>query len=62
MDAHRTFSSFALVVGLSLGVHAQEVGSRLPEELELEGYAQTGAKAWEDLYGRAVLLEFFAYW
>jgi len=50
----------ALLAGLSLA-EAQGVGSRLPE-IELEGYAQTKAKAFEDFKGRAVLFEFFAYW
>ena len=49
-----------LVAGASLG-EAQGVGSRLPE-LELEGYSQTKADSFEDFQGRAVLIEFFAYW
>jgi hypothetical protein len=40
---------------------AQAPGSKLPQ-VELEGLAQTGAKTYEDFLGRAVLLEFFAYW
>lgn len=41
--------------------HAQAVGSKLTN-VQLEGYAQTAAKGWDDFLGRAVLIEFFAYW
>lgn len=41
---------------------AQQVGSSLPADVELEGFTQTGAKSYGDLFGRTVLLEFFAYW
>jgi hypothetical protein len=37
------------------------VGDRL-ELPELEGFTQIEAGASQDLVGRAVLLEFFAYW
>jgi hypothetical protein len=40
---------------------AQGVGSKLPP-IELEGYANSPAKGWDDFLGRAVLIEFFAYW
>lgn len=60
---------FLLVPLLALGALAwtpsssvaQGVGSRV-EKVELEGYAQTGAKSFADYQGRAVLIEFFAYW
>jgi hypothetical protein len=42
-------------------VHAQQAGSKLPKVV-LEGLTQTGAKSFEDFTGRAVLIEFFAYW
>lgn len=42
-------------------VHAQAPGSKLPE-VTLENLTQTGAKTFEDFTGRAVLIEFFAYW
>ena len=38
-----------------------EVGGPLPEN-ELEGFAQTQAESLDDYYGRAILIEFFAYW
>jgi hypothetical protein len=37
------------------------VGDPLPE-VTLEGFTQTKATTFEDLAGRAVLFEFFAYW
>lgn len=40
---------------------AQGVGTKVPA-VQLEGYAQTGAKSFEDFMGRAVLIEFFAFW
>ncbi len=40
---------------------AQAPGTPLPP-VNLEGLAQTGAKTYDDFMGRAVLLEFFAYW
>ncbi|MEW6072840.1 MAG: hypothetical protein AB1726_09650 [Planctomycetota bacterium] len=40
---------------------AQDVGSTIPE-IQLEGYHQTKATSFEDFFGRAVLIEFFAYW
>jgi hypothetical protein len=36
-------------------------GGQLPP-VELEGFAQTKAKSFDDFAGRAVLIEFFAYW
>ena len=40
---------------------ADGVGSRVGE-VELEGWSQTEARAFDDFTGRAVLIEFFAYW
>ncbi len=37
------------------------VGSPLPA-VELEDFAQTEATSFDDFVGRAVLIEFFAYW
>lgn len=48
------------LAGASLA-EAQGVGSRMPE-VGLEGYSQTKADSFEDFQGRAVLIEFFAYW
>lgn len=40
---------------------ADVTGQPLPES-EVEDFAQTGAESLEDLTGRLVLIEFFAYW
>lgn len=50
-----------LLAGLALPAAAQGVGTRIPE-IALQGYSQTGAKSFEDFFGRAVLIEFFAFW
>ncbi len=51
-----------LTIGLLGAVaRAQTVGSQLPA-LELEGLSQTEATSVADFHGRALLIEFFAYW
>ncbi len=52
-----------LVIGaLAVPADAQlSVGDRMPAVV-LEDFANTTAKAFEDFAGRAILLEFFAYW
>jgi len=40
---------------------AQGIGSRMPA-VELESFANTAAKSFDELMGRAVLIEFFAFW
>lgn len=43
--------------------HAQRPGTPFPfEAAELDDFAQTEAESLDDLVGRAVLVEFFAYW
>ena len=39
----------------------QGAGSKLPP-VELEEFARTQAKSFDDYFGRAVLVEFFAHW
>lgn len=52
----------ALALGaLALPSFAGNVGSLLPRP-SLEGLAQTPAKSFDDFQGRAVLIEFFAFW
>ena len=46
---------------LALSSSAQGIGSAMPK-VELEGLAQTKAASYDDYFGRAVLIEFFAYW
>ncbi len=52
-------SAAALLLG-SLAA-AQGVGST-PKNIELEDLAQTEATSYDQFLGRAVLLEFFAFW
>lgn len=40
---------------------AQNEGRAL-RDVPLEGFSQTGAKSFDDYVGRAVMIEFFAYW
>ena len=46
---------------LALFAPASQAGGQLPA-MELEGFAQTKAKSFDDYAGRAVLIEFFAFW
>lgn len=41
---------------------AQGVGTQVPGTLQLQDFAQSPATSYGDLFGRAVLLEFFAHW
>jgi len=52
----------ASLLAASLPSSAQEVGSELPLDFELTELSQTGARSLEDFQGRALLIEFFAYW
>jgi len=52
---------FALAL-LGVAASAQSVGKPIPDEVELEDLAQTEARTFDDFFGRAVLIEFFAYW
>jgi hypothetical protein len=61
MQLHRALVLPLALVGLAFPAAAQDVGTKLPD-LKLEGYSQTGAKSFDDFYGRTVLIEFFAYW
>lgn len=53
--------ALAMTAFLAVPASAQAPGSKLPP-VEIEGLAQTGAKTFDDYFGRAVLIEFFAYW
>jgi hypothetical protein len=46
---------------LALLAPAGSAGGQLPAP-DLEGFAQTKAKSFDDFAGRAVLIEFFAFW
>lgn len=51
----------ALALALSPIAGAQSVGKML-SDVDLEGFSQTEARTFDDLTGRAVLIEFFAFW
>lgn len=61
MKLHRSFLPVALVA-LGASTSAQDVGSQMPPQVALENFAQIQAKSYDELFGRAVLIEFFAYW
>lgn len=53
----------ALVAGsLCLTASAQDVGTSMLDQVELEGFAKTKAETFNEFAGRTVLIEFFAYW
>ena len=53
----------AMTLGLCTFAHADNVGKPLPlADAEIEGLAQSPASSLDELAGRAVLIEFFAYW
>ena len=59
---HRPFILGSLAfAALALFAPSSQAGGQLPT-VELEGFAQTKAKSFDDYAGRAVLIEFFAYW
>lgn len=55
------FASSVLLLALVPAAGAQSVG-KVMDDVALEGFAQTPARSFDDLVGRAVLIEFFAYW
>ena len=61
MKLSRLFLLPLALAAFALPIRADVVGKSLPA-VELEGYSQTKAKSLDDLLGRAVLVEFFAYW
>ena len=48
-----------LVIGLASPSRA---GDTVKNTAQVADFAQTGAQSWSDLQGRAILVEFFAYW
>ena len=55
------FLALALAAFALPDARAGNVGSTLPRP-ELEDFALTPAKSFDDYLGRTVLIEFFAYW
>ena len=62
MKLSRVWLPLVALAALYSPANAQGVGSNMPAVVELEGYAQTKAASYEEFLGRAVLIEFFAYW
>lgn len=59
----KTTASLTLPLVIGALVAAVDAQGRIGESAAgLEGFANTEAKAFGDFAGRAILLEFFAYW
>lgn len=59
----RTIGLGLLLGGLlSTAASAQGIGTTLKGGVELEDLSATSATSFEDFQGRAILIEFFAYW
>ncbi len=54
--------SAPLVLALAPTMGGSGDSAGLFDDVELEGFAQTRAQMLDDFQGRAVLIEFFAYW
>jgi hypothetical protein len=53
----------ALVLGTILAAPASaQIGRPLPDTSKVKDFTQTPAQTFDDLVGRTVLVEFFAYW
>lgn len=61
MNIRFVLSAALVLTALALPLRPAHAGGQLPP-VEVEGFAQTKAKSFEDFAGRAVLIEFFAYW
>jgi len=61
MKHHSSVLATLAFAALALFAPAGHAGGQLPR-VELEGFAQTKAKSLDDYAGRAILIEFFAYW
>ena len=49
-----------LGVALALPAGAQRIGEKV--DVDFDDFTQTGARSLDDYQGRAVLIEYFAYW
>ncbi|MDZ4773062.1 MAG: hypothetical protein SGI72_07995 [Planctomycetota bacterium] len=57
----RFLSAALALLALAVPGFAGAVGKTL-SKVELEGFTQTKATSYDDMLGRTVLIEFFAYW
>ena len=61
--SRRALGGVALGLVLMVGLASAQVGRPVPAPAsDLEGFSQTEAKSFGDFVGRAVLIEFFAFW
>ena len=61
MSSHPFARVAAVLAAAALSASMAVAGGNLPA-VELADFAQTKAKSIDDFAGRAVLIEFFAYW
>ena len=61
MKATLTMFAPLMLAAFTLPLPSAPAGGQLPAT-ELVDFAQTKAKSFDDVAGRAVLIEFFAYW
>ena len=61
MRAHPFLLAAVALAAFAWPVRFAHAGGSLPA-VDLDDFAQTKAKSFDDLSGRAVLIEFFAFW
>ncbi len=61
MNVRFVLSAALLLTAFALPPRPAHAGGQLPP-VEVEGFAHTKARSFDDFAGRAVLIEFFAYW
>ena len=61
MNARLALLAPLALAAFALPAPCAPAGGQLPP-MELSDFAQTKAKSFDDYAGRAVLIEFFAYW
>jgi hypothetical protein len=61
MNARPLFITAVALAALALPASTARAGGSLPA-VALDDFGQTKAKSLDDFAGRAVLIEFFAYW
>ena len=62
MGPRSLFLPFLLALAAPSLAQRVDVGEAIPTGLVLENFSQSGAQTLEDYTGRAILVEFFAYW
>ncbi len=62
MGRHSLLLPFLLCLAAPAAAQRVDVGQTIPEDLVLEDFSHTQATTLEEYTGRAILVEFFAYW